>query len=119
MNLPTNKLRDLIAVLQTFDPDVEVPFTAVVAVVAPNGKRCLVYDTAEPKFTEEDFLDKLTDAIDDTDITDDFTDIESTAREITRLYKCALKVEEIDELRDTIQDVASDLKHAANRLIDL
>lgn len=114
MNLPTNKLRDLIAVLQTFDPDVEVPFTTVSTVTVPGiGRRCLVYDTAEPKFTEEEFLDKLSKAINDADITDDFYSLQGAADAIKQFYNDSTKLKDI---HSTIDDVASDLKYQASRL---
>lgn len=119
MNLPTNKLRDLIAALQTLDPDIETDIESVQIAINSAQRRALQFNHEPVRLTEEEFLDKLCALIDDSDITDDFIDIPTTAREIIHLYKRAQQAEEIDELRDTLQDVASDLKHAVDRLIDL
>lgn len=116
MHLPTNKLRDLIAVLQTFDQDVETDIEAASMVIGDGGKRVLKLDQSKTLLTEEDFMDKLCALIDDGVITDDFYSLQGAANAIKQFYAASIKLKDI---QGTIDDVAADLKYAASRLLDL
>lgn len=58
MNIPTNKLKDLISVLSTLDPDIEHGVESVE--VTCNNKRAINFILSRDKYVIfEDFLDSL------------------------------------------------------------
>ena len=80
MNLPTNKLRDLIAALQTLDPDIETDVDAVNPVILSSGKRCLQLTNS----TYEIRIAELQDNLDATN--DELESLESNYADLRQRY---------------------------------
>lgn len=115
MNIPTNKVRDLIATLKLIDPDTEHKFLEIDVQDTRRGRRYLVVkmdeDTTRVNF--EDFLDKLYIAIpresreiaEDLNTPDEF--IEKLSSYLTYLHNDirALRLQ-VDELQSSTNTTA-------------
>lgn len=99
MNLPTNKLRDLIAVLQTLDPDIETDVDAVNPVIFSNGKRCL-------QLTNSTYEIRVASLQDDLDATnDELESLESKYADLKEEYDRLAS--RLSNIRETLQSSIS------------
>lgn len=114
MNLPTNKLRDLIAALQTLDPDTITDIECVFA-VDDSGQRVLKFceDNSRPKeIILESISDKLT--------TELFEPVNNTlddwAAEINRMGS---EIEKLDTSLENLLEEHENLSYRLNNVKEI
>ncbi len=122
MNLPTNKLRDLIAVLQTIDPDAATEVMAANVFFDDSNKRVVRFAlplsvTAEEVLME---LDKQLEPSIDLSLDEG---IEGAARDINELYNEVVKHQEkIEKLEDdlsVLQNKYDDLSYRLDNVKEI
>lgn len=120
MNLPTNKLRDLIAVLQTLDPDTEIDIASV-RTIDQGGRRILSFTQDESRVNSILF-ERLSDLLTlesfepDDDTLEGWADaINTLGAEIEKLTNAHADLEEkyddiyarLSNIRETLQSAIS------------
>lgn len=90
MNLPTNKLRDFITVLQTLDPDID---TDIISVEVVNRGRKQLKLTVDPEKADYIFLDRLSNFITTPNFEPDQDSLEAWAEAINKLGNDLTKLE--------------------------
>lgn len=99
MNIPSNKLKDLIAVLQTLDSDANHHYVSAKIFEARNGRRFVNLEYCSSYLVDINlFFDKLYDALpeDDSQIVEDATTVEE--------FKAAL-LKHLSSLHERIQEL--------------
>lgn len=116
MNLPTNKLRDLIAALQTLDPDTITEVEAFNTFFDNANRRVVRFDLSLAPVTEQVLcsIDKLLDP--DIYLSTD-EGAEGAARDINEMHEKIVKhQEEVEALESRYADLKEEYERLSSRL---